>query len=150
MIGGILGGIGKILGGAGAIAGHALSGIGALGGQIIGGADKIFSQLPAVSESVMPIADLWVEIQKNRTAEHIAGKQYSLAQQQIQAQKDVALQNALLANQPVQIQTEPIPAEPARPGQIIMPAQPQPAEKQSDIFLFLILGIFGFLLLTKK
>lgn len=143
----MISGIGSLIGGAGTIAAPVISGVGTLGGQIISGAGSIFQGLPAVSKAVMPMANFWAQIDANRAAQRIAGKQYSLGQQQIQAQRDIAFQNALLTAQPVQVQATPA----AQPRQIVIPAPAEPAGKMDDTFLVIIIAaILGLILILRK
>jgi len=161
MIGGILAGIGSLFGGAaslaaplvsgvGMVAAPIVSGVGTLGGQIISGAGNILGGLPTISKTLMPMANFWAQIDATRAAQRIAGKEYSLGQQQIQAQRDIAFQNALLTGQPVQVQAKPITAA-AQPRQIVIPTAAQPASKMDDTFLMiLIAAIVGLILILRK
>ena len=158
MFGAILGGIGNIIGGAASLAGNVIGGVGRIAGPMIGGGlslagqtvkglGTIAGQIRPIGEVAMPAMSLYAQISENRAAERIARKQIGLAQQQIQAQKDIAFQNALLSRQLVPVQ---ITKTGPQPQQIITPAQPEPAEKADNrFFLMLILAIIGILLLSK-
>lgn len=147
MFGAILSGIGSLLGGIGSLIAPVVSGVGTITAPLISGAGGILGQLPVLSKAVSPFTSLWFQIEKSRTAEDVISKQYSIAQQQIQAQKDVAFQRVLLANQPAIIQAGQARVVQAKPERQIVTSAPPAAPQELDDMTFLILAGIGIIVI---
>lgn len=160
MIGGILSGIGGLIGGVGAFAGGLAQGVGTLFGGVTQFAGEVIGAAPEIISAAKPGIELVSQWKRQRAEEEIYREATELQRKRLDAEKQIALQQILLANQP----TPPITYQ-IIPGESVTAAPVQTAPgistpmlgqavspKQDNTILILIVAAIAicFLLFMKK
>ncbi|MBA7641498.1 hypothetical protein ES703_49182 [subsurface metagenome] len=159
MFGGIISGIGGLIGGAGTLVGGLAGGIGTLFGGVTQFAGEVIGAAPEIISAAKPGIELVSQWKRQRAEEEIYREATELQRQRLDAEKQIALQQLLLANQPAQPVTyQIIPGEPVTAPVQTAPGISTPmlgqavSPKQDNTILILIVAAIAicFLLFMKK